>query len=354
MLFDVVNGEFRMGDRSKYHKDLHQQLYDKLTKMQAFGESKKEAVANGTSRDKIFSYNTYKTYYQHTKYFVKYVREKHPDCKTLKSAKKYANEWLESRVNQIDKNGNHLSAWTIQTEAKAIAKLYGITPESKNYFNPPQRHRYDIVRSRVDVVRDKNFSKTNNDELIKFCQGTGLRRSELQKIKGSDLVSKDQIERTITRLEQKTTKTDNDYKKLEILKDTRKFDSEYYIYVRNGKGGRQRISPIVGKHQDQIVERIRNTGMDERVWRHVNTNADIHSYRGDYATSIYKMTARDIKDIPYDAINKGSGKLYQSQVYVCRNDEAGKKLDKEAMLAASKALGHNRIEIVANNYIRGL
>lgn len=46
----------------KYSKTLHQQAYDKLTGMQAFGESKKEAIANGTAKDKIFSFNTYKTY----------------------------------------------------------------------------------------------------------------------------------------------------------------------------------------------------------------------------------------------------------------------------------------------------
>ena len=35
-----------MGRRNKaYSKDLHQQAYDRLTGMQAFGESKKEAVA---------------------------------------------------------------------------------------------------------------------------------------------------------------------------------------------------------------------------------------------------------------------------------------------------------------------
>ena len=50
-----------MGRRNKaYFKDLHQQAYDRLTGMQAFGESKKEAVANGTEKDKIFAFNTYK------------------------------------------------------------------------------------------------------------------------------------------------------------------------------------------------------------------------------------------------------------------------------------------------------
>ena len=51
-----------MGRKNKsYSKDLHQQAYDRLTGMQAFGESKKEAMANGTAQDKIFSFNTYQT-----------------------------------------------------------------------------------------------------------------------------------------------------------------------------------------------------------------------------------------------------------------------------------------------------
>ena len=124
--------------------------------------------------------------------------------------------------------------------------------------------------------------------------------------------------------------------------------------MRSGKGGRERISPIIGKNIDQIVARFRDTGAEEKVWLHVNSNADIHGYRGDYATQIYKANARPIESIPYDKVNKGTGKKYQSQVYTCRKDEAGKKLDKNAMLLCSKALGHNRLEVVANNYIRGL
>lgn len=224
-----------MGRRNKaYFKDLHQQAYDRLTGMQAFGESKKEAVANGTAKDKIFSFNTYKDYWKHTKYFIKYIKDNHPECTTLKSAKKYTNEWLQARVDQ------GLSAWTVQLEAKALGKLYGISPDDENYFKPPKRNREEIKRSRGDRVRDKHFSKTNNDELIKFC------------------------------------------------------------------------------------------------------------------TAIYKARARAIEDIPYDRVNRGTGRRYQSEVYTCRKDEAGKKLDKAAMLICSKALGHNRISVVADNYIRGL
>ena len=68
----------RLGRKNKkYYKDLHQQAYDRLTGMQAFGESKKEAVKNGTDGQKIFSFNTYQSYWKHTKYFLSYIKEKH-------------------------------------------------------------------------------------------------------------------------------------------------------------------------------------------------------------------------------------------------------------------------------------
>ena len=340
-----------MGRKNKsYYKDLHQQAYDRLNGMQAFGESKKEAVANGTDRGKIFSFNTYQTYWKHTKYFLKYIKEVHPECTTLKSAKKYVNEWLQLRTDQ------GLSAWTIQTEAKALSKLYGIQPDDEGYFKPPKRNREDIKRSRGDRVRDRHFSEENHDELVKFCKGTGLRRSELMELRGKDLVTRAQIEDEIARLNalpagERSAAAD---KRLEMLQDTRLFDEEYFTHVRNGKGGRERLSPIIGRFAGQIIGRIRETPAEEKVWQYVNTNADIHGYRAEYATAIYKTHARPIQDIPYDRVHRGTGRRYQSEVYTCRKDEAGKKLDKAAMLVCSKALGHNRISVVADNYIRGL
>ena len=318
--------------------------------MQAFGMSKKEAVANGTEKDKIFSFSTYEAYWKHTKYFIKYVQENHPECTTLKAAKRYMNEWLQVRTDE------RKSAWTVHLEAKALGKLFGIDPNDENYFQPPKRERQKITRSRVDRVRDKHFSVTNNDELIKFCKGTGLRRSELLDLKGKDLISRDEIEAEISQLEklQEESREPNRERRLDMLQDTRMFQGEYFIHVRCGKGGRVRMSPIIGVNAEQIIERMKNTAPEEKVWQHVSENADIHGYRAEYATAIYKAHARVIEDIPYDRVNKGTGKKFQGDVYVCRKDEAGRKLDKAAMLICSKALGHNRISVVADNYIRGL
>ena len=117
--------------------------------MQAFGTSKKESVADGTAKDKIFSFKTYEAYWKHTKYFIKYIQEKHPECTTLKVAKRYMNEWLQMRTDE-----GH-SPWTIQLETMALRKLFGVDAKDENAFQPPKRERKEITRSRVDRLLKK-------------------------------------------------------------------------------------------------------------------------------------------------------------------------------------------------------
>ena len=346
-----------MGRRNKaYRKDLHQQAYEKLTKMQAFGESKKEAIRSGTEKDRIFSFNTYQTYWKHIKYFIKYVQKEHHECTTLKQAKKYANEWLQSRAEQKNKNGQHLSAWTIQTEAAALNKLFQIDKADPERFQPPTRNRKDIKRSRTDAIRDKHFSETNNAELIAFCQGTGCRRNVLERLEGRDLWSRTQMENEVSLLETKNNLSEKELAHLNALKEALSVfhDQDMFIHHRKDKNGKYRYAPVIGPHQMKIVARMKNTDKKEKVWQYVSQNADIHGYRADYATTLYKMYARQISEIPYDRVNQGSGRKYQTDVYTCRKDEARKKLDRHAMLICSKALGHNRIDVVANNYLRAL
>ena len=343
--------------RDKYVKSLHQQAYEKFNTMLAIGESKKKAKEDGSYRRKIFSFNTYKAYMRNVDWFLDWVKKNYPDCTTIKRARQYTREWLEHYANTPDSHGEYRSAWTVQTAAKAVGKLYWITPDDPDYYEPPKRERKNIKRSRTTVKRDANFSLTNNDELIKFCRGTGLRRRELTALKPDQLRTKAELQEELKQLELKPANelTEEELKTIKIIKDALAFENEeFFIYVLKAKGGRDRISPIIGKYQGQIIERIRNTPSDKKVWLKVHSAADIHSYRSDYAVAIYKEYAREIADIPYDEVNKGSGKKYQSEVYTCRNDEAGRKMDRKAMVMGTKALGHNRLEIIANNYIRGL
>lgn len=340
-----------MRGNKNYQRNIYQQAYDRLTEMCVFGESKQKAKQDGTAEKKIFSISTFETYLKHINYFIKWVEKTHPECKKIKHAKKYVKEYLEYRDKQPQ-----LSAYTIHLEAKALGKLYQIKPGDKEYYEPRERKRSDIKRSRGEAKRDKNFSEKNNWELVCFCRGTGLRRMELGKLKGGDCKTKKELERRLYELETMVQLKPKEEKEMQSIRDIlEQFPTEqYFVWVEQGKGGKPRYSPIIGDNKQKIYDRIKNTPEGKKVWEYVNSNADIHNYRAEYATALYKTYARNIEDIPYDKINAGNGKRYKSDVYYCRGDEKGKKLDKKAMIKVTKALGHNRISVIADHYLRNL
>lgn len=336
--------------RRKYYKTLHQQAHEKLVSMQAFGESRATDKLTGADRNKIYSHASYKTYYRAVTRFVKYVTKNHPECTTLKRAKKYVNEWLQTRVDA------GLSSWTIAMEICALNKLYEILPDDPARFQAPQRRREDIKRSRTEAVRDKHFSETNNAELINFVCCTGTRRNVLERLRGDDYWPKERMESKALELCHKPELAGDERLLLKALEEALATfpDQSHFILHRRDKGGRWRLAPVCGKGKNLVIQRMQNTAPDELVWNHVHSAADIHHYRGLYAQTVYKLYARNINDIPFDLLNKGSGHRYQSEVYCCKLDEKGRKLDRTALYQASKALGHNRIDVIPNSYLYGL
>ena len=83
---------------------------------------------------------------------------------------------------------------------------------------------------------------------------------------------------------------------------------------------------------------MKKAGID-KVWPHV-PDMDVHSYRSEYCTQIYNTLARPVEKIP------------KNERYHCRSDLKGVCYDKRAMLIASRCLGHNRINIIAEHYLR--
>jgi len=257
----------------------------------------KQEYINAAIRDHIYSINTYGTYAKHNNYFIAWIEEKLPpkERRTLEQCRPYVAEWLQLRIDA------GLSPYTIQTEAAGLGKLFQC-PVSDFGVKIPERKRDGITRSREHVKRDYGFSLEKNADIINFCRGTGLRRKELETLRAEQLIE----------------------------------TPDGYALAIRGKGGRYREAPIVGPHAAEIVAKIKAS--DGLVWDSVPSHMDVHSYRSDYATAIYTAYARD--DIP------------KGERYYCRGDRKGTVMDKPAMLRASRALGHNRLEVVAGHYIR--
>lgn len=341
-----------MGHKKKNSdpRDLHQQAYDRLKGMQHFGDSKSADKKYDREHDtdivsgKIYSYETYRTYWKHIKYFLGWIKEKNLGLKKLDRARAFVNEWLQTRVEEKK------SAWTIQTEAAALHKLFGIKKDDPDRFQPPQRKKDDIKRSRGPKVRDRNFSEVNNAELINFCKGCGFRRNVLERLKGKDLYDRARIEGELTK-----ARNENDTEMIKACTDALNTfpNKEYFILHYQDKGGKTRLAPIMGPHMNDILDRMRSTRPEMLVWEHVSGNCDVHGYRADYAQYIYKEYARPSKDLKYEnKIQCADGK-YRSEVYVTRGKEK-KKIDRRTIGIISIALGHNREDTAIANYIRDL
>jgi len=234
-------------------------------------------------------------------------------------------------------------------ETAALGKLYGISRSDPRRFQPPQRRREDIIRSRMTTERAISFEKKNT-ELVNFCKGCGFRRSVLEKLRGSDLYDRRKIEFALNK-----ARADGDKKMIQACTDalTTFPEHDYFILHKGDKGGKTRISPIVGKNKDQIVARMKATKQDQLVWQHLNKHFDVHRYRSDYACSLYKQYER-IEELNFHTKMRCADGKYRSEIYVCRGYDKGKQLDRRALRKVSIALGHSREDTAIANYLRNI
>lgn len=289
--------------KNKKNPSLIRQIDQSLRSRLAIGRVKRPDKIDGSYKKYIYSWQTYRSYMKQLGLFARWCKLQH-NARYLKECRKYVAEYLQTREN--------LSMWTQKLDLAALQKLYQEYPKDgqKPFGVTLQaRLRRDIKRSRQNVVRDADFSTTNNADLITFCRCTGLRRSELQELRGTDLT----------------------------------VDGNYLHVTRNTKGGRWRMAPITGTPAEiRLVQQMCQAAGDGRVWPNVPGSADIHSYRADYCQRVYLQYARPIDQIPANCR------------YYCRGDRKGVILDRAAMLEASRALGHNRIDVIASHYLYNL
>lgn len=340
--------------RHKSAKSLIQQVKEVLDSKLAIGESKYLAKLDGTYLNYIFSWETYRSYLKHCCYFVKWCKEQPIDSalghkpRTLAECRIFAERWIQSTIDR------GLSAYTVKLEISALAKLYGCSTKDFDITTSP-RKRANITRSRrSDVAMDKHFSITKNKDLITFCRCTGLRRSELEQIRGTDLIE---------------------------------HEGKLCLDVKRGtKGGRLRISEIVGSPEKiETVKTLCSEAGSNKIFPNVHSNADIHSYRADYAKRVYNSYKRDYSEFKHERLIVYKNKvvasyttqngrrdvskfpeLYRkegthmrmfpgyrdvSSSYYCRVDRKGECFDRRALFETSYCLGHSRESVCAEHYL---
>lgn len=264
------------------------------------GSERSKDKAEADTKNKIYSKATFETYKQQFRHFADWLEKAHPEAFTLEDARGFVDEYLRHLI-ELER-----SAYSISTAKAAIAKIMGV--EATQFIATPPRLRADIKRSRGVAERDKHISDKKEEELARFTSATGLRRKEMTMIKSDDLFFK---------------------------------NGQAYLNVTKGtKGGKPRIAKIVGKTEAETKEIVKWIQSKKgRLFNKLSSNYDNHFYRATYANRLYNQLKRDIDKIP------------TQDKYIMRKERAGEIYDKQAMLMVSKALGHNRISVIAQSYL---
>ena len=297
-----------MGYKNK--KSLILLVKEQLDSKLAIGQNKHAAKAASTYKEHIYSWGTYKTYLQQCCQFVRWCKQQarqdnSRQPRALEDCRQYVARYMQ-HLQQAE-----YSAYTQKLVLSALCKLYNEYPTESRPFElqemPGARHRADITRSRETVTRDAHFSEEQNADIITFCRCTGLRRAELAQIRGIDL------------------------------------DDNSLMVYRGTKGGRVRIVPLCGSNGElATVKQLAAAAGNNKIFHHISSAMDVHHYRSVYCQRLYNSYARPLEQIP------------DTDRYYCRRDKKGVVYDRKAMLQVSRALGHNRISVIAGHYLQHL
>ena len=264
----------------------------------AFGQSKHEAKKTDDNVNWIYSHSTAKNYLDVSKQFTDWAKENH-GARTLAEARAVAPDYLNHRIER------GLSAWTIARDGAALGKLFGC---SKKAFGVdfPERRRENLTRSRnTETVRAGRYNPEDHKDIEAFTESTGLRRSEAEKICPSNITVK---------------------------------DGSVILNVK-GKGGKVRwVEALDPAAVTRVLEAAKDNP-DAPIFGNLPSDMDVHSNRAKFAQNLYNLHARDIST------------LSKKEKYLCRGDKLGKVYDRRAMAIVSKALGHNRLNVIASSYL---
>lgn len=264
----------------------------------AFGQSKHDAKKTGDNVNWIYSHSTAKNYLDVSKQFTDWAKANH-GVKTLAEARAVAPDYLRHRIDR------GLSAWTVARDGAALGKLYGC---SKNDFGVklPERKRENLIRSRkTDTVRAGRYKPEKHKDIEAFSHATGLRRSEAGNL---------------------------------CVRAIKAEEGTFKIDIK-GKGGRVRwVKAFDPEAVAEILERAKGNP-EALLFEKLPSDMDLHANRAEFAQRLYEEHARDIST------------LSKKEKYFCRGDKLGTVYDRRAMAIVSKALGHDRLNVIASSYL---
>ena len=285
----------------------------------------------------IVSSKTRDTYKSSAQTTARRIQARHPDCKTLAKLEEYYPEDLQARA-ELARKGK-LSADTVVADRAAMSKLFDRSGPSWN-IPIPQRSRASITRSRnpEKVTTEKYLDKEKYVDSLDISHSLGNRRCEFASLQKSKIVKGEILEGWKI-----ATAADVKAKRIHEM-----FEGEVIVNV-TGKGGKNRWIACEGD-PNKLLELLNSRAAKNdngfvflKDANHklidIPAKCDFHGRRRDYVQRQYKKAEAW-------CLAHGLTKEYHMQ-----GDKAGIVFNAAALGICSKLLGHNRLNVVANNYL---
>ncbi len=262
----------------------------------------------------IFSFKTMESYCQTAKEFSVWASN-HGCKKASDISRELAGQYLKER------QANGKSAWTVSKDMSALNKIFNYNL-SKAELGLKNRSLTDITRSRNETSNDnRSFSKYNDQ--ITFAKGTVCRRQSVTKVRLEDCV--------------------------------RNAEGKVVAVKLTEKGGKTRVAPVLNEYKDKVTEVINKhiSGEGKPLFNTYDSHIDNHAFRSQYATALmYQLESERAAMVALCGGDFDPRSLVNLRGKDAETDAPYREHDRDICGMVSGALGHNRLEIVFQNYLR--
>ncbi|MGF7059638.1 site-specific integrase [Brassicibacter mesophilus] len=299
------------------NKNIKIQLNNRVNDLLRIGQKKvKNNPTNANRTEGIHSIKTAHTYRQTVNLFADYLK-----TQGIRNIEDITRDHVQSFMLSRADN----SAYTHSKDLSAINKILD-TRYTVKEFGLPQRSYMCVGNNRGLAVRDTSDALRNREQLD-FVRATGISRESIATITPKQAIKNSQ--------------------------------GQVIGFNVTEKGGRERNAIVIEQERERITElvnqREQKTGKNIPMFNDVDSNANPHYFRREYAQQLYtdlRQAMKQERDY-YSGMRETFINQANFEKAISRySNETIKGYERDVLAEVSQNLGHNRIDVVLYHYLQ--
>lgn len=288
-----LNQQLKYCINSSYYGD------EAMDRRGGFKSSKHVDKINGTKNGKIYSMNHKQNIESIGKEFASFMKEYHPDIRNASDLnERHATEFIAFKSNQVGTTTLNYYRSGLKTIEECCNNTYktcniDLSTQTMEGIRTENVKTVSFTKNDLNILKDSYKENSTGWKAISIIEAAGLRVSEVADLRNSDIIINGNVAA---------------------------------IYVRSGKGGRQRTVKVsnkeyvdtleyIKKHNNENLFTCKSTSIDQNLHRHINQCDLSQNYDYNTAHSLRKLYAQET----FDSYRKQGNTIEESISQTIRN-----------------------------------